>query len=163
MTTTGIYRAVIRLYPREFRARYRDDLVQHFTDLVNERGLRAAWTRTAVDLIVTVPRYRLEAIMNERHSTTTLTVAITLLAAGGLLSVPAGIYPGIVLLPLAGALAVGQRSALARAIRTADSHRRQRRLRPQWFSPSLGQSRRPSSWSTCVMKNTGEARWSSTT
>ncbi|MEO8693297.1 MAG: hypothetical protein ABI658_07250 [Acidimicrobiales bacterium] len=114
MPAVRMYRALTRLYPRDFRARYRDDLVQHFADLVDDHGVRVAWTRTAIDLIVTVPRYRLEVIMNERHGTVTLAVAITLLAGGGLLSVPAGIYPGIVLLPLAGVLAIGQRSALAR-------------------------------------------------
>ena len=122
------YRALIRLYPRDFRDRYRDDLVQNFSDLVDEYGGRAAWARTAIDLAVTVPRYRLEAIMTERHSATTLSVAITLLAAAGLLSVPTGFYPGIVLLPVAIALAVAQRSTLARAIRTPDSSRRRRRL-----------------------------------
>lgn len=127
-TAPAVYRALIRLYPRDFRDRYRDDLVQSFADLVDDRGARAAWARTAVDLIVTVPRYRLEAIMTERHSTTTLSVTIAVLAAAGLLSVPVGFYPGIVLLPVAGALAVAQRSTLARAIRTPDSNRRRRRL-----------------------------------
>lgn len=127
-TTDAAYRALIRLYPRRFRDRYSDDLVQNFTDLVDDRGVRAAWTRTAVDLAVTVPRYRLEAIMTERHSAAALSVAITLLAAAGLLSVPIGSYPGIVLLPVAAGLAVAQRSTLARAIRTPDSNRRRRRL-----------------------------------
>lgn len=47
------YRMLIRLYPRGFRDRYRDDLSQHFHDLVTERGARAAWARTAMDLAVT--------------------------------------------------------------------------------------------------------------
>ena len=123
-----VYRALIRLYPKDFRDHYHDDLVQNFTDLVKHRGAPGAWALTAVDLIVTVPRYRLEAIMTERHSAATLTVAITLLGAAGLLSVPAGFYPGIVLLPVAAALAVAQRSTLARAIRTPDANRRRRRL-----------------------------------
>lgn len=128
MPAAAVYRALIRLYPSDFRDRYRDDLVQNFSDLVDDRGARAAWARTAVDLAVTVPRYRLEAIMTERNSATTLSVAITLLAAAGLLSVPIGFYPGIVLLPVAAALAVAQRSTLARAIRNPDSNRRRRRL-----------------------------------
>jgi hypothetical protein len=122
------YRALIRLYPRDFRDRYRDDLVQNFADLVDDRGASAAWARTAIDLSVTVPRYRLEAIMTERHSATTFGVAITLLATAGLLSVPLGFPAGIVLLPVAIALAVAQRGTLARAIRTPDSNRRRRRL-----------------------------------
>jgi len=124
-----VYRSLVRLYPRDFRDHYRDDLVQNFADLVADRGARAAWTRTGVDLIVTVPRYRLESIMTERHSATSLNVAITLLAAGGVLSVLTGVFPGLVLFVAALALAVAQRSTLARAIRTPDSNRRRRRLR----------------------------------
>ena len=127
-TADAAYRILIRLYPKGFRDQYRDDLVQNFRDLVTERGARAAWTRTAVDVVVTVPRYRLEAIMTERHSATTLSIAIALMAAAGLISVPVGLPLGLVLLPLAAALAVAQRSTLARAIRTPDTNRRRRRL-----------------------------------
>lgn len=123
-----VYRSLVRLYPRSFRGHYGDDLVAHFADLVADRGARAAWTRTGVDLIVTVPRYRLESIMNEQHSATSLNIAITLLAAGGVLSVLTGLYPGLVLLVAALALALSQRSTLALAIRTPDSNRRRRRL-----------------------------------
>ena len=123
-----LYRSLVRLYPSSFRGHYGDDLVQHFADLVADRGARAAWTRTGVDLIVTVPRYRLESIMNEQHSATSLNVAITLLVAGGVMSILTGQYPGMVLLAGALALAVAQRSTLARAIRTPDSNRRRRRL-----------------------------------
>jgi ABC-type Na+ efflux pump permease subunit len=125
----SVYRSLLRLYPRSFRGHYGDDLVQQFADLVADRGVRAAWARTGVDLIVTVPRYRLESIMNDQHSATTLNVGIALLAAGGVLGVLTDLYPGLVLLVAALALAVAQRNTLARAIRTADSNRRRRRLR----------------------------------
>ena len=124
-----VYRSLVRLYPKDFRGHYGDDLVQHHADLVTDRGARAAWMRTGVDLIVTVPRYRLERIMTEQHSATTLNVAITLLAAGGVLSILTGVYPGSVLLVAALVLAVAQRSTIARAIRTPDSNHRRRRLR----------------------------------
>lgn len=123
-----LYRSLVRLYPSSFRGHYGDDLVQHFADLVTDRGAAAAWTRTGVDLIVTVPRYRLESMMNEHHSATSLNVAVTLLAAGGVMSVLTGLYPGLVLLAAALALAVAQRSTLAQAIRTPDSSRCRRRL-----------------------------------
>ena len=48
---------------KSFGGHYGDDLVQQFADLVADRRARAAWARTGVDLIVTVPRYRLESIM----------------------------------------------------------------------------------------------------
>jgi hypothetical protein len=123
-----VYRSLLRLYPRRFRGHYGDDLVQQFTDLVADRGVRAAWARTGVDLIVTVPRYRLESIMNERHSATSVNLGIALLASGGVLSLLIGLYPGLVLLLAGLVLAVAQRSTLAQAIRTPDTNRRRRRL-----------------------------------
>jgi hypothetical protein len=41
--SASVYRYLVRLYPRRFRARYGDDLVQHFADLIQDRGWRAAW------------------------------------------------------------------------------------------------------------------------
>ena len=131
MTPAGherAYRSAVRLYPRDFRHHYGDDLVQHFGDLITDRGPSAAWARTTLDLLLTVPRYRLETVMTESHSATTLNIVITLLAAGGLVSVMIGVYPGIVLLGGAIALAVSQRTTLARAIRTPDTGARHRRL-----------------------------------
>lgn len=126
-----LYRSLLHLYPRAFRDHYGDDLVVQFADLVADRGVRAAWTRTGVDLIVTVPRYRLESIMNEQHSATGVNVAITLLAAVGVLTVLTDLLPapiGLLALVAALALGVAQRSTLARAIRIPDSNRRRRRL-----------------------------------
>jgi hypothetical protein len=42
-----LYRALLRLYPRQFRRDYGDDLVRHFGDLVTDRGTRAAWAGPA--------------------------------------------------------------------------------------------------------------------
>ncbi len=128
MTASSLYRSLLRLYPRDFRAHYGDDLVQHFTDLAADRGTGAAWTRTTTDLIITVPRYRLESIMSEKASTTTLYLSIGILTLGGVASLLVGFYPGLLLLVAALAIAFAQRSALGRAIRTPDSHRRRNRL-----------------------------------
>lgn len=126
-----VYRSLVRLYPRDFRDRFGDDLVQHFADLVNDRGNARAWARTGIDLTVTLPRYRLERIMSEQHSATTLNVAITLLVGCGVVSLLTDLYPGpgAALFVVAAVLAVTQRSTLARAIRTPNSSRRRRRLR----------------------------------
>ena len=66
--------------------------------------------------------------MTERHSATTVHIALTVLAAGGALSFVAGFGPGIVLLVAAIVVAFAQRGALARSIRTPDATRRRRRL-----------------------------------
>jgi hypothetical protein len=123
-----VYRSLLRLYPKPFRAQYGDDLVQQLADLITDRGARAAWARVSLDLIVTVPRYRLESVMNEQHSETVVKVVITLLAAGGVVGLLTDFYPGIVPLVVALAFGIGQRSTLSKAIRTPDSNRRRRRL-----------------------------------
>jgi hypothetical protein len=123
-----IYRTLVRLYPKEFRQAYGDDLVQHFDDLAAERGVRVACGRAALDLAVTVPRYRLETIMNERHSANTISIVVGLVAVAGVASVLMGIYPGALLLVVAVVLAIAQRSAIARSLRAPDLARRRRRL-----------------------------------
>ena len=125
-----MYRTLLLLYPRDFRDRYTDDLVQIFTDLSGELGHRRAWRRVTLDLIVTVPRYRLETLMNAERSSTVLTATIVVMAVAGIMSVFAGLYPGAVLVPLAGVVAVTQRSKLARSIDAVDGTRlRRKRLR----------------------------------
>jgi hypothetical protein len=111
-----VYRGLLYLYPRQFREHYRDDLEQAITDLSAELGRRRALSRVALDLAVTVPRYRIEALMKEEHTATVLTVAITAMACIGIVSIFTGLYLGAVLLVLAVVLAVTQRSSLARSI-----------------------------------------------
>lgn len=124
----GAYRALVRLYPRAFRSRYGEDLVQHFGDLVADHGPTAAWRRAVVDLVVTVPRYRLEAIVSSDNSSNAVAVLIALLAVAGVASVLVGLYPGLLLLLVAIGLAAAQRTSLARAIRTLDPDLRRRRF-----------------------------------
>jgi hypothetical protein len=125
-----VYRTLLLLYPRDFRDRYTDDLVQTLTDLSGELGPRRAWRRVTLDLVVTVPRYRLETFMNGERSSTVLTTAIVVMAVAGITSVFVGLYPGVVLVPLAGVLAITQRSNLARSIDAVDdTGLRRKRLR----------------------------------
>lgn len=124
-----VYRALVRLYPRQFRRDYGDDLVQHFGDLVTDRGTRAAFARTSLDLTITIPRYHLERIMNDQRSTVALSIVIVLLAVGGATSFFVDAWLSPLLLVAAGALAVTQRSALAKALRVPDTAHRHRRLR----------------------------------
>jgi hypothetical protein len=70
-----VYRLAVRLYPRAFRTEYGDDLVEAFTALVSDLGPRRAWTRTFIDLITTLPRYRLEALVNPQRKTAPLAAA----------------------------------------------------------------------------------------
>jgi hypothetical protein len=124
-----LYRTLVRLYPREFRRDYGEDLEQHFADLVTDRGTRAAWARAGLDLTITIPRYHLERIMNHQRSTTTLNIIIVLLAVGGLAGLFTDTWLSPFMLVASGVLAISQRSALAQALRAPDTNRRHRRLR----------------------------------
>ncbi len=124
-----VYPFLVRRYPTEFRHEYGEDLVALYGDLVADRGARAARASTALDLAITIPRYHLERLMTEQHTNTVLRVVIDLFAAGGVASFMTGVGPpGVILLALALVLAVTQRSALSRALRTPDSNLRRRRL-----------------------------------
>ena len=129
MAPYPVYRSLVRLYPRSFRHEYGEDLVAHYGDLVADRGARAARARTALDLAITIPRYHLEHVMTEKHSTTVLGVVIGLFAAGGLASLmtPVG-PPSLILFAVAIVLAVTQRTTLSRALRVPNSNLRRRRL-----------------------------------
>ncbi len=124
-----VYRTLIHLYPPEFHRHYGPDLVQHFDDLVSDRGVRAAWVRTGLDLTVTVPRYQLERIMNQKQSNTALHATVALLALGGVAALTMDNQIGIVLLLAGLVLGLTQRSALATSFRVPDSSLRRKRLR----------------------------------
>lgn len=125
------YRAVVGLYPEGFRSEFGEDLVRHFAELVSDLGPRRAWSRTLLDLIITVPIYRLEAIMTPSRSHVALNLTFVTLAAG-LVSIFAGATStlgailGVVLLGAVAVVAITQRSKLARSLRPANGSRARR-------------------------------------
>ncbi len=134
MSDHPAYRALTLLYPRQFRVHYRDDLIQHHADLVRSRGRFAAWVRTGLDLVITVPRYHLETTMNQRHATNTLNATVAALVVAGLMAIIiVDSYVGAVLLALAAIIGVTQRSNLAQALRVSDSDRRHHRFKMAAF------------------------------
>ncbi|MFP5326574.1 MAG: hypothetical protein ACLGHT_03715 [Acidimicrobiia bacterium] len=126
------YQAALRLYPAGFRREYSADMVDLFARLVEDRGAAATWRRCAVDLAVSVPRYRLEAVMNRPATSTTVFAVAGLLAAAGIITLSLGAAPGIALGVLAGAVALTQRSALARSLDAGPSQRR------RWAAAAAG-------------------------
>ena len=124
---SSLYRALLRLYPRNFRRDFDDDLVQLFSELIERDGAAAAWRRTVVDLAVTVPRYRLETVMSSRRSTTALTAVIAVLAVGAVATFAAGL--GLVAVVL-GLLAVGIAEGRAPPARPQPATRAQRSTSP---------------------------------
>jgi hypothetical protein len=120
----SVYRFLLWLYPRELRAAYGAEMVQVFGDLVRERG-RSTWGRVALDLAVSVPRTRLESLMHRTAAHTEVTVAV--LAIGVLVSVAALLMFGPLGLPVpvvVAAVALSQRSRLARSLGADEQHRR---------------------------------------
>lgn len=110
-----VYRLLTSLYPADLRAEHGAEMVQVFGDLVRERG-RRAWARTMVDLAVSLPRTHMEVIMSTAWSRTALLTVITIAAAGavvGVLAIGVAAIPAAVVLV---AVAVAQRSRLARAV-----------------------------------------------
>ena len=49
------YRVLLRIYPHEFRDRFRDDLERDFADLLAARGRGAAWRAVLPDLARSLP------------------------------------------------------------------------------------------------------------
>ncbi len=125
-----VYRKLLRLYPSAFRHEFGVDLALHFDDLVAGLGTRRAWRRTAIDLTVTIPRYRLEHHMSEQHAASTTGLLVGACVAGSAFAVLIGFYPIAPVLLLIGIwLFLSRRGALAAAVRVHDSNRRLRRFK----------------------------------
>jgi hypothetical protein len=84
------YRRLTHLYPRRFRDEYGADLVLLLTDQLRDDRAWRAYTRSAVDIAITVPARHLEAHMNRAPSTivpvayaTVALVCLLLLGVGG--------------------------------------------------------------------------------
>ena len=124
------YRSLVQFYPKAFRGDFGDDLVQSFSDLLARDGPSRTWRRTAVDLVVTVPRYRLETLMNPRNTNTALYIATTVAWVAAAISIFTGVFPavGFVLLLAAVGLAVASASRLARSTRPVNPQRRRHLL-----------------------------------
>ncbi len=76
------YRALIGLYPREFRRSYGDALVQFFRDDVRERGAARGWGRALTDLLVSIPVQQVEVTLMQRSRLRTVAMlALPVLAA----------------------------------------------------------------------------------
>jgi hypothetical protein len=130
-STARVYRNLLLLYPRDFRDRYGDDLVQALTDLSGELGPHRAWRRAALDLVVTVPRYRMETLMKEEHRSTFLTFAIMLMACAGIVFPLVtggswGLLVSVLLWATAAFVAITQRSKLARSMDAVNGTRLRR-------------------------------------
>jgi hypothetical protein len=126
-----LYATLVRLYPRRFRHDFADEMVVVFGELVERNGRAATWRRVLVDLVVTVPVYRLETFMAPQRSTAALTALALTFAVGAVTTFAIGVWPAaVVLLLVAVVIGVSERSHLARSLRPENpSHRRRLLIR----------------------------------
>jgi hypothetical protein len=94
-----LYRALVRLYPRAFRARFVEEMVQLFGDQLNEArtkgrplGLTTTWFRTLGDLLVTAASEHVRGDRGVGHSLSRPP------SPGARVLASAGVLGGIVLL-----------------------------------------------------------------
>jgi hypothetical protein len=97
-------------------------------DLIADRGPTAAAVRIALDTLVTVPRYRLEAIMHPTRTGFVTTLAASTVAVAGVALLAVGFVPALVVIAAGALVAAGQRSNLARALRPASAVPARRRF-----------------------------------
>lgn len=114
------YGALLRLYPRDFREEYGEDMAQLLRDQLRDEKATRVWARTVLDVALTAPSMRLEAHMSRGTSASviygTATVACLVLAF------VAGTAVGVSVVGLAGVLVFGALAFIAwRRARTLEA------------------------------------------
>jgi hypothetical protein len=105
VTTTravGVYRRLLRFYPRPFRDEYGVDMVLLFANQLRDEPAGRVWVRGAVDLAITVPARHLEAHVNRPPNSLVPLLFAGLSAAGAIFGILGGSNVGM----LAGGVAV---------------------------------------------------------
>jgi hypothetical protein len=77
-----IYRSLLRVYPRRFRDEYREDMALLFAEQLRDEPASRVWSRSLIDLTITIPARHLEAHMNRPPSATVPVVFAALSVTG---------------------------------------------------------------------------------
>lgn len=119
------YTALLRLYPRDFRAEYGNDMAQLFADQARDEPLPRVWIRSIADLAITLPTRHLETRMHRAPSTAVPLAFAFLSVAAMIFSVVTGTNAGVFAAGLLVALVSGVFAILAwrnvRGVATARS------------------------------------------
>lgn len=99
------YGVLLRLYPRDFREEYGEDMAQLLRNQLRDESATRVWARTVLDVALTAPSIRLEAHMS--RGTSAPIVYGTATAACLVLAVVAGTSIGVSVVGLAGVLVFG--------------------------------------------------------
>lgn len=125
----GIYRCLLRVYPRRFRVEYRDDMALLFAEQLRNEPATRVWTRSLIDLAITIPARHLEARMNRPPNPTVPVVFAALSVTGVVAAVLGGSNLGmagfgLAVAVVAGILAVASRRATraVTAVRPSSAH-----------------------------------------
>lgn len=86
----GLYRRLLRLYPRPFRNEYGLDMVLLFTNQLHDEPTPRVLARGAIDVAITVPARHLEAHMHRPPNSVVTVLFAALSAAGALFGLLAG-------------------------------------------------------------------------
>ena len=62
-----VYSVLLRCYPRDFRREYGEDMTQLLALQLRDENVVRVWGRTFLDVALTVPSARLEALMSRRR------------------------------------------------------------------------------------------------
>jgi hypothetical protein len=116
----GVYRQMLRLYPRRFRDEYGADMALLFAEQLRDERAARVWVRSVVDLAITVPTRHLEEHMNRPPSPLVPLLFAIVSVAGACVALVGGTGPAT--------LAVGLAVAVGGAALSAVSWRRTRPL-----------------------------------
>ncbi|MGI9021992.1 MAG: hypothetical protein ACR2HV_01930 [Acidimicrobiales bacterium] len=119
----GIYRGLLRFYPRRFRDEYGIDMAHMFADQLRDEPAGRVWARGVVDLAITIPARHLEAHMNRPPNPAVPLVFAAVSISGVVFAMIGGSNPGMLGLGLAVAVVAGLLALAAwrhtRAVSTA--------------------------------------------
>lgn len=132
----GIYRCLLRVYPRRFRVEYRDDMALVFAEQLRNEPATRVWTRSVIDLAITIPAQHLEAHMNRPPNPTVSVVFAALSVTGVVMVVLGGTKLGIAGFGLAVAAVAGMLAVAS--WRTTRAVTAERPASAHWWQVLLG-------------------------
>jgi len=108
-----VYRALLGMYPREFRNEYGADMVQLLRDQCADEPAWQVCARASLDLAITIPTQHLETFMNRPSTHLVPLLYIALASAGVLGAIIGGSNAAVVLIGLSIAVVAGTTAVVA--------------------------------------------------
>jgi hypothetical protein len=105
------YDVLLRLYPREFREEYGEDMAQLHRNQLRDESATRVWARTVLDVALTVPSTRLEAHMSRGAPASVIYIAATVACV--VVAALVGTSVGLSVVALAGVLVFGGLAAIS--------------------------------------------------